>query len=55
MLTLFCVQVYNNELESVKAFENFEEQLHTFTFLRGKKVDDEEDDFHRISGKFKVS
>lgn len=42
------------ELEKVPEFGGFQELLHTFDLLKGKKTNDEEEDSARISGKFKV-
>ena len=46
--------MYEKELENVSEFGGFQELLHTYDLLRGKKVDDEENDSLRVTGKFKV-
>ena len=46
--------MYNSELEQVRQFNGFRDWVHTFDLLRGKKDEDEDDEFLRIAGKFKV-
>ncbi|ELU05062.1 hypothetical protein CAPTEDRAFT_184805 [Capitella teleta] len=45
---------YEHELENIPEFGGFEELLHTFDLLKGKKTNDEEEDCARLSGKFKT-
>lgn len=48
------LQLYSTELELVPAFGGFQETIHTFELYRGKKGEDDDDDLHRVVGKFKV-
>ncbi|XP_064639493.1 otoferlin-like isoform X3 [Lineus longissimus] len=47
------IKFYRCELENVSGFNTFEEWLQKFPLLRGKKLDDEEEDDSRCSGFFK--
>ncbi len=46
--------MYENELEEVEGFDEFNDFMETFPLLRGKKTDEEDDEIRRFSGKFKV-
>ena len=46
--------MYNCELEQVREFGGFKDWAHTFDLMRGKKDEDDDDDYSRIAGKFKV-
>ena len=47
-------QIYRQELENIVDFNGFNDWLHSFPLYRGKKTSDDDDDEHRIVGKFKV-
>ncbi|CAB4005702.1 otoferlin-like isoform X4 [Paramuricea clavata] len=49
------IQIYRTELENVEDFNNFNDWLHSFSLYRGKKTSEEDDDEHRVVGKFKGS
>ena len=54
-LMFFIQQIYRQELENITDFNGFNDWLHSFPLYRGKKTSDDDDDEHRIVGKFKVS
>ena len=47
--------MYGTELENAPEFNGLNEWVSTFSLLRGKKLDDEDDDYMRVSGLFKVN
>ena len=49
-----CVQIFDSELEFLADYNGFNDWLHSFPLYRGKKTSEDDDDDHRIVGKFKV-
>ncbi|XP_066930260.1 otoferlin-like isoform X4 [Clytia hemisphaerica] len=47
------ITIYRQELENITDFNGFNDWLHSFPLYRGKKTSDDDDDEHRIVGKFK--
>ncbi|XP_065062327.1 otoferlin-like isoform X2 [Rhopilema esculentum] len=47
------IKIYNNALENMAEFNGFNDWLFSFPLFRGKKTSEDEDDDHRIVGKFK--
>lgn len=47
------LKIFRQELETVTDFAGFNDWLHSFPLYRGKKTSDDDDDEHRIVGKFK--
>lgn len=52
--TMYVIQIYRDELENIPEFNNFNDWLHSFSLYRGKKTSEDDDDEHRVVGKFKV-
>ena len=50
----YLLQIFKTELEFVDEFNGFNDWLHSFPLYRGKKTSEDDDDDHRIVGKFKV-
>ena len=49
-----CWQIFDSELEFLVEYNGFNDWLHSFPLYRGKKTSEDDDDDHRIVGKFKV-
>jgi hypothetical protein len=49
------LQIFKRELEEMHDFNGFNDWLHSFPLYRGKKTSEDDDDDHRIVGKFKVT
>ena len=47
-------QYYHHELESLDVFNHFNTYFTSFELSRGKVIDDDDEDFNRTSGLFKV-
>ena len=50
----FLWQIFDSELENLLEYNGFNDWLHSFPLYRGKKTSEDDDDDHRIVGKFKV-
>ena len=50
----FLWQIFDSELENLPEYNGFNDWLHSFPLYRGKKTSEDDDDDHRIVGKFKV-
>ena len=50
----FLRQIFDSELENLPEYNGFNDWLHSFPLYRGKKTSEDDDDDHRIVGKFKV-
>ncbi|KXJ13200.1 Otoferlin [Exaiptasia diaphana] len=49
------ITIFKSELEEMLDFNGFNDWLHSFPLFRGKKTSEDDDDEHRIVGKFKGS
>ncbi|XP_031569345.1 otoferlin-like [Actinia tenebrosa] len=49
------ITIFKRELEDMHDFNGFNDWLHSFPLFRGKKTSEDDDDDHRIVGKFKGS
>lgn len=53
-MIFFFLQIFDSELEFLPDYNGFNDWLNAFALYRGKKTSEDDDDDHRIVGKFKV-
>ena len=53
-LVFFFFKIFDSELEYLTEYNGFNDWLNAFPLYRGKKTSEDDDDDHRIVGKFKV-